>query len=283
MRRRTVTTVNGVDLTVVEAGHPSATPVVLVHGLAGSWRVWLGVLSDQRLLSRYRLIAFDLRGHGDNPAMLRRDQSSAADPGAVHQLWTHDLRAVLADLPPRHLVGWSFGSTVVQTFLRSEDEAHNTLSITLLAGPSVLGPTASDDPAGGLLAPGAFAALIDSATGGDRNYAERVLARGPDDTGASSELVASVASIAAGTLPVAVQAALSAPFDYRTYFAALSAERRMRISALVCEQDQLFDSTAMLAYWHQSGIRARLVSGEGHALPLRDPSRFSVTLLSLLA
>ena len=39
IRRRTVTTQDGVALHVVEAGDPAAQPLLLVHGFAGSSRV----------------------------------------------------------------------------------------------------------------------------------------------------------------------------------------------------------------------------------------------------
>ena len=283
LRHRTVTTADGVELAVVEAGDPEATPVVLLHGLASSWRSWSGVLADPQLSSQYRLIAFDLRGHGDSPAPLDPDQSTAATPSAFLQLWVQDLRAVLADLPPRHLVGGSFGSTIVQGWLQTGEDDGSTLSATLVAGPNVLGPVPADDPAARLLGPEGFAALVGAASGGDRVYADVVLARGPADTTAGSELTAEVAAIAAGTLPEAVVAALSATFDHREFLAALPVERRERLNVLVCEQDQLFDTTAMLTCWRQSGIDADVVPGEGHAFWLRDPARFASTLLGLLS
>jgi pimeloyl-ACP methyl ester carboxylesterase len=44
----------------------SGEPLLLVHGLAGSWRNWCEVLPA--LLERYRVIAVDLPGHGHSAA-----------------------------------------------------------------------------------------------------------------------------------------------------------------------------------------------------------------------
>ena len=72
IRRRTVTTEDGVALHVVEAGDPAAQPLLLVHGFAGSSRVWDRQLADHELTTRYRVVAFDLRGHGSSQTDLDR-------------------------------------------------------------------------------------------------------------------------------------------------------------------------------------------------------------------
>lgn len=281
LRHRTVTTEDAVVLPVVEGGNPDGTPVVLVHGVASSSWAYEGVVADPDLARGRRLVAADLRGHGHDPAPLSPAQTEDADPAAQLRLWARDLEAVLADLPPAHLVGWSFGATVVQTLLRTRGGVGDALSVTLINAPNVLGPVPADDPAAGLVTPEAFAALAGAATGGERVYAERVLARGPGDTTADDDLLAAVAATAAGTLPAAVRSAL-ATFDHRAFWAALPAGERERLNVLVCEQDQIFDAAALRACWEQSGVSAQLVDGECHAFPLRDPRRFATTLLGLI-
>ena len=282
LRHRTVTTEDAVVLPVVEGGDPDGTPVVLLHGLASSSWAWEGVMADPDLARGRRLVAFDLRGHGHDPAPLTPAQTEDADPAAQHRLWARDLEAVLADLPPAHVVGLSFGAAVVQTLLRTRGGTGDALSITLGNAPNVLAPVAADDPAAGLLSPEALAALLGASTGGERVYAERVLARGPGDTTVDDDLLAAVAAVAAGTLPAANRSALSAPFDHRAFLAALPASERERLNVLVCEQDQIFDAVAMCACWEQSGVSAQLITGEGHMFPLRDPRRFASTLLGLI-
>jgi len=59
-----VTTADGVRLNVVETGNPQGPAIVFVHGISQSWLSWIAQLSDPALRAKYRLIAFDLRGHG---------------------------------------------------------------------------------------------------------------------------------------------------------------------------------------------------------------------------
>src|SRR4051812_8406507 len=52
----------GVQLRYVDAG--AGEPVVLVHGLGNSVETWTEPGVVQELAKHYRIIAFDLRGHG---------------------------------------------------------------------------------------------------------------------------------------------------------------------------------------------------------------------------
>ena len=55
---------DGVSLAWAERGAPAAPPVVLLHALGESRTDWEPVAN--RLAERHRLIAVDLRGHGDS-------------------------------------------------------------------------------------------------------------------------------------------------------------------------------------------------------------------------
>ena len=57
---------DGVRLAVRAAGDPQAPPIVLVHGWASAGSVWAGQLADPTLTARHRLVAVDLRGHGES-------------------------------------------------------------------------------------------------------------------------------------------------------------------------------------------------------------------------
>src|SRR5687768_7980948 len=59
----TVTAPDGVKLAVQESGNPDGAPVVFIHGLLGSHLSWNAQLQSPEL-QRYRMIAYDLRGHG---------------------------------------------------------------------------------------------------------------------------------------------------------------------------------------------------------------------------
>lgn len=55
---------NGLRLHYLEWGDPDAPPLVLLHGLTGCAATWQRVATH--FADRYRVIAFDQRGHGDS-------------------------------------------------------------------------------------------------------------------------------------------------------------------------------------------------------------------------
>ena len=84
---------------------PGARAIVFQHGLGanqGIWAEWLPAL-----IGRYRILRFDMRGHGRSPA----------EPGAPldMEILTDDLFAVMdaAGVERAHLVGESIGGTIV--------------------------------------------------------------------------------------------------------------------------------------------------------------------------
>jgi pimeloyl-ACP methyl ester carboxylesterase len=94
--------------------------VVLLHGWAQSSRVWTYQLTGQ-LADSYRLVAADLRGHGDSD--VPPDGYSTAD-------WAEDVRALLDYAGrPAVLVGWSYGGLVITDYLR----VHGTAGLAGLA------------------------------------------------------------------------------------------------------------------------------------------------------
>lgn len=286
LRRRTVKTRDGVSLTVVEAGDPAGEPVVLLHGVASSWRAWEGVLADRRLAERYRLVALDLRGHGSAPDELDPARLAAGDPAsgpaAGAQPWLSDLDAALEGLDAPHLVGWSFGATVVQAWLTARGGLDGVRTVTLACCPDVLGPVPPDDPAAGLVTAEAVAALVGSTRGGEHVFAQRVLT-GPGVAETPPGLGELVEADAVSALSAASDAALGYAFDSRSFLAALPDEQRERITAVVAGADQIFDAAVMRTIWEQAGVRTLSVSGQPHAFPLVHPTLFASLLLGLLS
>jgi non-heme chloroperoxidase len=89
---------SGVRLALRETGPADATPILFWHGWAVSSAVWQ-VQLDGPLRRDFRLIAADLRGHGDS------DVPAAGYDSAD---WAADVRALLAHIgAPTVLVGWS--------------------------------------------------------------------------------------------------------------------------------------------------------------------------------
>ena len=101
-------TVNGLRIHYVEWGAASNPPLVFVHGLDRVARTFDHLAPH--FTSRFRVIAYDMRGHGD----------SDWDPQARYVVEDHvtDLEGLVAQLGLRNLTLWgnSTGGRVVQVF-----------------------------------------------------------------------------------------------------------------------------------------------------------------------
>lgn len=108
----TVTAPDGVTLAVQESGDPDGPAVVLIHGLLGSRLDWDAQLNSAEL-QRYRLISYDLRGHGLS------GKPTAAQAYSDGRRWADDLAAVIKSSHAQRpvLVGWSLGGAVISNYL----------------------------------------------------------------------------------------------------------------------------------------------------------------------
>ncbi|GLU31753.1 alpha/beta hydrolase [Trinickia caryophylli] len=111
-RTYTVTAPDGVTLAVEEAGDPDGPAVIFIHGLLGSTLDWDVQLKSAEL-GRYRLIAYDMRGHGLS------GKPAGTDVYADGRRWADDLAAVIDAAHARNpvLVGWSLGGAVISNYL----------------------------------------------------------------------------------------------------------------------------------------------------------------------
>jgi non-heme chloroperoxidase len=112
MTRHTVTGGGGVRLNVVETGLSSGRAILFIHGWSQSHRAWSRQL-DSPLADHFRLVAFDLRGHGDS------DKPDGVYGDSV--LWAADVAAVIEALALDRpvLVGWSYGGFIINDYLRA--------------------------------------------------------------------------------------------------------------------------------------------------------------------
>ena len=117
-RRIVVTSTDGVRLVVYEWGDPNGPPILFIHGSYQSALSWMKQVSDPRLTSKYRLIAFDLRGHGasDKPDGVEYYRSS--------ERWAGDVVAVLdgLNLTKPVVVAWSYGARVLNDYLQAQGD-----------------------------------------------------------------------------------------------------------------------------------------------------------------
>lgn len=109
---------DGIKVAVQEYGNPKGLEIVLVHGLDGSHLDWIKQTSSP-LLSKYRLITYDLRGHGFS------DKPTQASYYADGRRWGEELHAVIQakHLKRPVLVGWSLGGPVLTNYLGTYGDA----------------------------------------------------------------------------------------------------------------------------------------------------------------
>ncbi|ASY71840.1 hydrolase [Sinorhizobium fredii USDA 205] len=104
-RKQTVLLSNGIRLAYVELGDAKGVPVLLLHGFTDSARSWS--LIAPHLAADFRLIAPDLRGHG---------QSDKPEGCYTIPEMAHDIRLLIRELElaPVHVVGHSLGGRLTQ-------------------------------------------------------------------------------------------------------------------------------------------------------------------------
>jgi non-heme chloroperoxidase len=94
-------------------GDPQAREILFIHGLRQSRLSWDRQFAD-KTLADFRMVRFDLRGHGDS------DKPTALDAYSDADRWADDVAAVIAEAGLRRpvLVGWSLGGFVAGAYLR---------------------------------------------------------------------------------------------------------------------------------------------------------------------
>ena len=105
VRHHQLDTRDGGSLHVVDRGH--GRPVVLLHGVTLQWWIWGAQFNT--LTDRYRVVAWDMRGHG---------RSRAGDDGVTLEAVADDLATLLVDLDLRDalVVGHSMGGMALARF-----------------------------------------------------------------------------------------------------------------------------------------------------------------------
>jgi len=142
-----VKTPDGVDISAREWGNPEGWPILFVHGLAQSHLSFLRQFAS-RLCDRYRLLAYDLRGHGESAKPL--------DPSFYNdgQRWADELEAAIDAFGATRpiLVGWSLGGRVLRQYLMHYGDRRisglHFVSARPFEDPSVLAPASRADIGG---------------------------------------------------------------------------------------------------------------------------------------
>jgi pimeloyl-ACP methyl ester carboxylesterase len=133
--RREVTGHGGVRIAVREGGDPAGPPLLFVHGWSQCQLCWDRQFAGP-LAARFRLVSFDLRGHGSSEA------PDAAEAYTDQRAWAGDVAAVIEalDLDGAIAVAWSYGGAVITDYIR-EHGAEHLAGIDLVGAAVQLGPS----------------------------------------------------------------------------------------------------------------------------------------------
>jgi non-heme chloroperoxidase len=154
MKAHTVRGGGGLGLHVREWGRADRPAIVFVHGWSQSLLCWAKQY-ESALAEEFRLVAYDLRGHGMSEAPLEPDHYTD------DHLWADDLAAIIdqLDLDRVVLVGWSYGSFVICDYLRAHGQ-DRVAALNFVEGCVKLGEQAF----GSLIGPGFLDTFVDATT-----------------------------------------------------------------------------------------------------------------------
>jgi non-heme chloroperoxidase len=140
----TVTGGGGLRLHVREWGRPTGPPILFIHGWSQNHLCWAKQY-ESALAEEFRLVAFDLRGHGTSDAPLEPEHYTD------ETLWADDVAAIVEQLGLERavLVGWSYGAFVICDYIRRHGQ-DRIAAIQFVEGAVKLGEAAF----GTLIGPG---------------------------------------------------------------------------------------------------------------------------------
>jgi pimeloyl-ACP methyl ester carboxylesterase len=134
----------GLELHVREWGKADGPPILFIHGISQSHLCWTKQYQSS-LAEEFRLVAYDLRGHGMSAAPLEPEHYTDA------KLWADDVAAIIEQLRLDRplLVGWSYGGFVICDYVRAHGQ-DRIAAVDFVAGGVKLGEAAF----GTLIGPG---------------------------------------------------------------------------------------------------------------------------------
>ncbi|CAN7756920.1 alpha/beta hydrolase [Caballeronia sp. LjRoot34] len=256
----TVTAPDGVTLAVQESGSSDGPAIVFIHGLLGSHLNWDAQLKS-RELQRYRIITYDMRGHG---LSAKPTDANAYSDG---RRWADDLATVIESSHAQKpvLVGWSLGGAVISNYLAAYGDSRIAGAVyvdgvielkpdQIVAHPAVYRDMNSSDLKTHLDAERVFVSLCFH-TQPDRSTFERLLAN---------------AALASWDMQSAVQS-MTVP--------ASEGLSRAQVPVLLIygAQDALVKAKPAIARASELDprIQSKLYANSGHAPFIEEPDRFN--------
>src|SRR2546423_3825945 len=107
-----VKTPDGLTISAQEWGNPSGPEILFIHGFSQSYLSWIRQV-DSDLAREFRIVTYDLRGHGNSDKPL--DPARYRD----NKAWADEVQAVMdaAGLKRPVLVGWSYAGRVISDYV----------------------------------------------------------------------------------------------------------------------------------------------------------------------
>ncbi|MCB1367901.1 MAG: alpha/beta hydrolase [Rhodobacteraceae bacterium] len=265
MRSHRVAGAGGVMLHVTDQGPPDAPALLLIHGWSQDSNCWQ---AQAPLADRYRLVAFDLRGHGASDAP---QIAGAYTDGA---LWAGDVAAVIAalDLHRPILVGWSYGSRVIAAYLDVFGDA-NIAGVVLVGGILTIGKERRD----WMVGPGSPGLNPDLYTDDDarRLAATEAFVRTCTEEPLDDALTADIIALNMGVTALVRRALFAANWDFQPVYAALN----VPLLAIHGVEDRIVAPLTGITASELAPLGdLRLYEHCGHTPFLEAPERFNTDL-----
>lgn len=107
-----VTTPDGLGIAAQSCGNAAGPEILFIHGFMQSHLSWSRQTGSE-LAREFRMVTYDLRGHGDSDKPLAREYYRSG------KAWADELAAVIAAAGLRRpvLVGWSYAGRVISDYL----------------------------------------------------------------------------------------------------------------------------------------------------------------------
>jgi non-heme chloroperoxidase len=140
-----VKTPDGLTISAQEWGNPAGPEILFIHGFSQSHLSWMRQV-DSDLAKDFRIITYDLRGHGNSDKPL--------DPAAYRnsKAWGDEVQAVMdaAGLKRPVLVGWSYAGRVISDYVATHGAGQlagiNFVDAPIKADPALIGDNLKNLP-----------------------------------------------------------------------------------------------------------------------------------------
>jgi non-heme chloroperoxidase len=140
-----VKTPDGLTISAQEWGNPAGPEILFIHGFSQSHLSWMRQV-DSDLAKDFRIITYDLRGHGNSDKPL--------DPAAYRdsRAWGDEVQAVMdaAGLKRPVLVGWSYAGRVISDYVATHGAGQlagiNFVDAPIKADPALIGDNLKNLP-----------------------------------------------------------------------------------------------------------------------------------------